>query len=172
MANASKTPAATTTEENAEHGFVAPASLRDDLQHVLVDLVNLHLVGKQIHWNLVGPNFRDLHLNMDEVVAIAREGSDDIAERMRALHATPDARSTTVAGDSTLPEVPRGEILTSDAVDLAVRAIEGTVATMRAVHDSVDKADPSTSDILHEYIARLEQQAWFISSETRRPATT
>ncbi|MCZ4141893.1 DNA starvation/stationary phase protection protein, partial [Escherichia coli] len=87
MANSKNTPAKKTDRENAENGFVAPEVLRDSLQTVLVQLLDLQLVGKQIHWNVVGPNFRDLHQNLDEIVDIARRGSDEIAERMRALHA-------------------------------------------------------------------------------------
>ena len=159
----------TTPLENAEHGFVASERLRDNLQRVLVDLVDLQLAGKQAHWNIVGPNFRDLHLNLDEVVDVARQGTDVIAERMRALHATPDGRAGVVAGNSTLPLFPAGEIATHDAVDVVVQAIGAVVGTMRAVHDEVDEEDPTTADILHEYIASLEQQAWFISAETRTP---
>ena len=47
--------------------------------------------------------------------------------------------------------------------------MEATVATMRTVHDEVDEADPTTADIFHEFIASLEQQAWFLSAETRSP---
>lgn len=171
MATATQTPAATTKKENAEGGFVAPKALRDGLQRILVDLVNLQLLGKQAHWNIVGPNFRDLHLNLDEIVVIARNGADDIAERMRALHATPDARVGTVAETTTLPAFPHGEILTTDAVDIVVRALEATVGRMRKDHDAIDEADPTSADILHDYIAQLEQQAWFISAEKRHPAT-
>lgn len=42
--------------------FEAPPSLPQNLQRVLVDLIELHLQGKQAHWNLIGTNFRDLHL--------------------------------------------------------------------------------------------------------------
>ena len=69
-------------------------------------LIALELVGKQAHWNIVGPNFRDLHLNLDEVVGIARTGSDDVAERMRAVNATPDGRPATVAASATVPAAP------------------------------------------------------------------
>ena len=55
--------------------FTASPALRNNFQRVLVDLIALELVGKQAHWNIVGPNFRDLHLNLDEVVGIARTGS-------------------------------------------------------------------------------------------------
>ena len=77
--------------------FTASAELAANLQRALVDITALSLVGKQAHWNVVGPNFRDLHLNLDEVVDIAREGSDELAERMRAINAYPDARPSTVA---------------------------------------------------------------------------
>lgn len=158
-----------TDVQHAEHGFVAPKALRDALQQVLVDLIALHDIGKQAHWNIVGPNFRDLHLNLDELVGIAREGSDTVAERMRALHAAPDGRPAVVAGSNSLPEFPGGEILTHDAIREMVRATESTVRTMRTVHDAVDEADPASADVLHEYIVQLEQQAWFMSAEIRTP---
>ena len=82
-----------TKRENAEHGFRASTSLAGDLQSVLVDLIELHLQGKQAHWNVVGKNFRDLHLQLDEVVDAAREFSDAVAERLRALHATAHRRA-------------------------------------------------------------------------------
>ncbi len=158
-----------TAAENAEKGFRASQELSDNIQKVLVDLIVLSLVGKQAHWNIVGPNFRDLHLNLDEVVDIARDGSDEFAERLRALHATPDGRPSVVAARTSIEQFPQGEVSTHDAIDLIVAAIETTVATMREVHDAVDAEDPTTSDMLHEYTQKLEQQAWFISSETRAP---
>jgi starvation-inducible DNA-binding protein len=48
-------------------------TLRTNLQSVLVDLIALHLQGKQAHWNIVGPNFRDLHLQLDEIVGDVRQ---------------------------------------------------------------------------------------------------
>ena len=91
--------------------FTASAALSDNLQRVLTDLIALELVGKQIHWNVVGPNFRDVHRNLDDVVDIAREGSDEVAERMRAINAVPDGRPATVAAATTVPAAPESEIL-------------------------------------------------------------
>lgn len=161
-----------TSFQNAEGGFKASAALARDLERVLVDLIALQLVAKQAHWNIVGANFRDLHLNLDEVVAVARRGSDEVAERMRALHATPDGRPSTVAGATAIPDFPPGEIDTHDAINLIVVAIDTAVASMREVHDSVDSDDPTSADILHDYIAALEQQAWFVGAELRHPKNT
>ena len=103
------------------HGFQASTELSGNLQRVLVDLIELHLQGKQAHWNVVGTNFRDLHLQLDELVDFAREASDTVAERMRALDAVPDGRSDTVAGSTTLPQFPAYEHSTDEVVDLISR---------------------------------------------------
>ena len=149
-------------------GFQASPQLSAALQRVLVDLVELHLQGKQAHWNVVGTNFRDLHLQLDEVVDFAREASDTVAERMRALDAVPDGRSDTVAGSTSLPEFPAYEHATADVVDLITTRVYAVVDTLRAVHDTVDAEDPSTADILHQLIDGLEKLAWLIKSENRK----
>lgn len=148
--------------------FEASPQLAGNLQRVLVDLIELHLQGKQAHWNVVGTNFRDLHLQLDELVDFARAGSDTIAERLRALDAVPDGRSDTVAATTTLPQFPVYEVGTAEAVDLATARVYAAVDTMRAVHDDVDAEDPSTADILHQLIDGLEKLAWLIKSENRK----
>jgi starvation-inducible DNA-binding protein len=148
--------------------FVAPLSLPQNLQKVLVDLIELHLQGKQAHWNLVGTNFRDLHLQLDDIVGTARDASDTIAERMRALDAIPDGRSDTVTASTTLPALPSTELTTTETVELVTIRIYATVDTMRAVHDDVDAADPSSADLLHVIIDTLEKAAWMLKSENRK----
>ena len=161
-----------TNEQNAESGFTASKELSKNLQKVLVDLIELASQGKQAHWNVIGTNFRDTHLALDEIIDSAREFSDTIAERMRALHALPDGRSDTVAESTTLPEFPQGEIATTEVIDLITARLEDTVATCRDVHDQVDEEDPTSADILHEIIEKLEQYAWMMSAENRKPATS
>jgi starvation-inducible DNA-binding protein len=154
--------------ESDVQGFQASPELSNNLQRVLVDLVELHLQGKQAHWNVVGGNFRDLHLQLDELVDFAREASDTIAERMRALDAVPDGRSDTVAATTSLPEFPAYERSTAEVVDLITARTYAAVDTLRGVHDAVDAEDPSTADILHQLIDGLEKLAWLIKSENRK----
>ncbi len=158
----------TRRNESEIQGYQAVSELGGHLQQVLVDLIELGLQGKQAHWNVVGTNFRDLHLQLDEVVDFAREGSDTIAERMRALDAVPDGRSDTVVAGTTLPEFPAYERSTGEVVDLITTRIYATVGTLRGVHDAVDAQDPTTADILHQLIEGLEKLAWLIKSENHK----
>ncbi|MDP2775204.1 MAG: DNA starvation/stationary phase protection protein [Nocardioides sp.] len=154
-------------QHTAHPAFQASPKLGGHLQQLLVDLTDLHLQGKQLHWNVVGKNFRDTHLVLDEVVDAAREFSDVVAERMRAVYITPDARSKTVAATTSLPDLPTEEIDTADTVDAIVAALYATAGTARRIHDEVDAEDPTTADILHTILERLEQLAWMIDAENR-----
>jgi starvation-inducible DNA-binding protein len=159
----------TTRRTEAEvRAFQASPELSASLQRVLVDLIELHLQAKQAHWNVVGTNFRDLHLQLDELVDFAREGSDTIAERMRALDAVPDGRSDAVTAGTTLPQFPAYEHSTTEVVELITARIYAATDTIRVVHDGVDAEDPSTADMLHQLIEGLEKLAWLIKSENRK----
>jgi starvation-inducible DNA-binding protein len=147
----------------------ASPTLAGNLQAVLTDLIELHLQGKQAHWNLVGTNFRDLHLQLDEIIAAARLFADQAAERMRALHALPDGRSSTISAGTRLEGFPEGLTSTKQTVKLITERLERTVQTMRDVHDEVDEEDPTSADLLHAAIERLEQLAWMVNAETMAP---
>jgi len=159
-----------TKRQNAEEGFVASKALLDNMQVVLIDLLELQIQGKQAHWNVVGKNFRDTHRVLDEIIEDARGFSDDVAERMRALHGVPDGRSDTIADTTTLAAYPSGEIDTAETVDLVTARLEAVVQSCRAVHDDVDDEDATSADLLHGVIERLEQFAWMVSAENRSPA--
>ena len=47
--------------------------------------------------------------------------------------------------------------------------LEATIATIRGVHDAVDEEDPTSADVLHAILERLEQLAWLVSAENRTP---
>jgi starvation-inducible DNA-binding protein len=157
----------TTPTAHPGTGFRGSPALAGNLQQLLADLIALHLQGKQAHWNIVGRNFRDLHLQLDEIVDAARVASDTIAERMRATGATPDGRVPTIAAMATLTEFPPGEQDAAAAVDLMTARLRTVTGTARAIHDSVDAEDPSTADLLHGIIIELEKQAWMLSAENR-----
>ncbi|MFJ9689476.1 Dps family protein [Streptomyces bacillaris] len=136
------------------------------LQGALVDLVDLSLVAKQVHWNVVGPRFRSVHLQLDDVVATARQHSDTVAERASALGVNPDGRSTTVAKETAIRSVPEGWIKDTDAVKALVDALGVVIGRMRERIEVTDAPDPVTQDILIALTADLEKHAWMFQAES------
>ncbi|MFJ9151125.1 Dps family protein [Streptomyces sp. NPDC102270] len=137
----------------------------DALQSTLVDLIGLSLIGKQAHWNIVGPRFRSIHLQLDEVVSTARSFSDTVAERAAALGVSPDGRPETIASAYTLPGSKNGWIRDDDVVRLIVETLEAAIGRLRERIEATEKADPVTQDLLIGITAELEKQRWMFEAE-------
>lgn len=135
------------------------------LQAALVDLVDLSLSAKQAHWNLVGRQFRSVHLQLDDVVETARLLSDTVAERAAALGVSPDGRAATLAKDSHLAAYPEGWVKDSDAVDWFVEQLGTVIGKLREQVEETEKADPVTQDLLIEIVAALEKHHWMFQAE-------
>ena len=154
-------PTATMTE------FVASPTLAADLQAVLVELLELQNQAKQAHWTVVGPHFRSVHLELDEIVDAVREHADTVAERMRALNAVPDGRTRTIANATRITSFPAGEVSVERAIAIIAERIIAVVNIIRAVHDDVDAQDPTSADILHTILETLEKQRWMLAAQLR-----
>jgi starvation-inducible DNA-binding protein len=78
------------------------------LQTTLVELIDLSLIGKQLHWNINGRPFKPLHEHLDELVDTWRQLSDTVAEGVVALGIAPDGQAGRVNANSRIEPVDRG----------------------------------------------------------------
>ncbi|WP_028802354.1 Dps family protein [Streptomyces sp. 142MFCol3.1] len=140
-------------------------TVADALQGALVDLVDLSLVAKQVHWNVVGPRFRSIHLQLDEVVDTARLHSDTVAERAATLGVSPDGRASTVATSSGIDVTPEGWVRDTDAVKTLVDALGAVIARMRERVEATAEPDPVSQDIFIGITADLEKHHWMFQAE-------
>ncbi|MER6346991.1 Dps family protein [Streptomyces sp. NPDC001595] len=137
----------------------------DALQETLVDLLGLSLIGKQAHWNIVGPRFRSIHLQLDEVVATARTHADTVAERSSALGVPPDGRPETIAARFTLPSPKDGWVRDTEVVQVMVESLEAAIGRLRERIEATDRPDPVTQDLLIAITGDLEKQRWMFDAE-------
>ncbi|GFE21689.1 DNA starvation/stationary phase protection protein [Streptomyces libani] len=137
------------------------------LQGALVDLVDLSLVAKQVHWNVIGPRFRSVHLQLDEVVASGRQHADTVAERAAAIGVSPDGRAVTVAETSGIGEVKDGWIKDGDVVRAMVDALGAVIGRMRERITATADPDPVSQDILIGLTADLEKHRWMFQAEAQ-----
>jgi starvation-inducible DNA-binding protein len=136
------------------------------LQGALVDLVDLALVAKQAHWNLTGRNFKVVHEHLDEVVALARTGQDDVAERAVAIGVNPDGRSRTVADRTELPQLEAGYLDDDKVVAAITDTLAQIIGRFRERIAATDEPDQVTQDLLNGITAELEKQHWMFQAQT------
>ena len=137
-----------------------------ELQATLVELIDLSLIGKQLHWSVVGPLFQPLHERLDELVDSWRELSDTVAERAVALGFFPDGQAEAVSAGSELAGVARGAIEDSAVVRELAQRLADVSERIRGRMDRLGELDLASQDVLIEVVRALEQQLWMIRVQT------
>ena len=153
-------PTATTTHLPAL-GTHQRDEVGGQLQATLVELVDLSLLGKQLHWSVVGPFFRSLHLQLDELVESWRELGDTVAERAVAIGQFPDGQAAALVR-ADLGGVERGPIEDDKVVSVLSERLADVCERIRERMDRLGELDLASQDVLIEVVRALEQQLWMI----------
>jgi starvation-inducible DNA-binding protein len=135
------------------------------LQSTLVELIDLALTGKQLHWNIIGHGFRDFHLHLDELVGEWQELSDVVAERAVALGHPVDGRAQAVAKETELRPVETGPIEVPKAVREATERLADVAERVRGRADRLSEIDLASQDVLIEALRTLEKQLWMVRAQ-------
>src|SRR5699024_6598307 len=139
--------------------------VREALQSTLVDLIDLSLVAKQAHWNLYGPHFRSVHLHLDDIVALARSSSDDVAERLVAIGTPVDGRADEVAKTSKVSAIEAGPLGDDKVIAFVAAELQEISNRIRAQLPPIEKPDPLTHDLLVAIATEVEKEAWMFRAQ-------
>lgn len=138
------------------------------LQATLLDLIDLSLIAKQAHWNVVGQNFRSAHLQLDELVNAARQYMDAVAERAVAIGVSPSGTASRVVEGSGLPAYPEDWQSAETTVEAIVSILAEVIKRLRERIEETDKSDLVSQDLLIEISAELEKQHWMWQAQTAK----
>jgi starvation-inducible DNA-binding protein len=136
-----------------------------ELQATLHELIDLSLIGKQLHWAIVGPLFRPLHLQLDELVESWHEISDTVAERAVALGFVPDGQASAVAAGSPLAPVARGALEDHVVLRELTHRVAEVSERARERMNRLGDADLASQDVLIEVVRELEKQQWMLRAQ-------
>ena len=154
---------------NIETRFVIPGMDPDVgrrtagiLQDRLVALLDLTLTLKHVHWNVVGPSFIGVHKMLDEQVDAVRLMSDEVAERIAALGASPNGLPGSLVERRSWDDysLMRGTTLEHlGGLDLVYC---GLIESHRVAMEELGDIEPVSQDMLIDQLKQLEQFHWFV----------
>jgi len=134
------------------------------LQNCLSALIDLSLQTKQAHWNCVGPHFKPVHLQLDDVVDATRDLLDEIAERMAFLGAAPEGGLSATAKRSPVEPLPDGSLEALVAAREIAERLRTVTDVLRDAIAALDSVDPISQDLLVAGTRRLEAQLWMLEA--------
>jgi len=132
------------------------------LKRLLADSYTLYLQTHNFHWNVTGPQFRELHLMFEEHYTELAVAVDDIAERIRTLDVIAPGTYKAFAELSSIEEV-EDIPAAMDMVEILNNGHEQVVKTGREVLVSAQECgDESTAALVSDRMRVHEKTAWML----------
>jgi starvation-inducible DNA-binding protein len=142
------------------------------LNTLLADEYVLYTKTRNYHWNVVGPQFNDLHKFFEEQYNELNDIVDEVAERARSLGGKTLGTLGEFLKHTRLTE-PQGEY--PEARDMLANLLADHEATVRQLRVDLDTCaetyhDMSTNDFLTGLMERHEKMAWMLRSFLDAPS--
>ncbi len=136
------------------------------LSRLLADEYLLYTKTRNYHWNVVGPQFNDLHKFFEAQYEAIEEFIDDVAERARTLGGPAVATMAEFLKLARLKEQPGRYPAARDMLKNLLADHEALIQTLRRDLDVVMErhGDAGTSDFLTGLMERHEKMAWMLRS--------
>jgi starvation-inducible DNA-binding protein len=142
-------------------------NVAEGLKKLLADSYTLYLQTHNFHWNVVGPQFRDLHLMFEEHYTELASAVDMIAERIRTLGVAAPGTYKAFASLSSIEEV-EGVPAAEKMLQLLNQGHEQVVRTSREVLTIAQEAgDESTASLVSDRMRVHEKTAWMLRAMLR-----
>jgi starvation-inducible DNA-binding protein len=136
--------------------------IAEGLKHLLADSYTLYLQTHNFHWNVIGPQFRELHLMFEEHYNELAVAVDDIAERIRTLDVPAPGTYKEFLRLSAIKEVD-GVPEAKEMVDILTAGHEQVVKTCRKVVELAQEgSDESTLAMASDRMRIHEKTAWML----------
>jgi starvation-inducible DNA-binding protein len=136
------------------------------LNNLPADEYVLYTKTRNYHWNVVGPQFNDLHKFFQEQYEALDEMVDEVAERARSVGGKAYGTLAEFSQHSRLKEQPGKQPAAATMVANLQADHEAMVRTLRADLETVMEKhnDAGTNDFLTGLMEKHEKMAWMLRS--------
>lgn len=137
-------------------------SIAEGLKVLLADSYTLYLQTHNFHWNVTGPQFRELHLMFEEHYTELATAVDEIAERIRTLGVAAPGTYKAFAALSSIDEVD-GVPGAGEMIRILTAGHEKVVKSCRSVLKTAQAADDeSSASLVSDRMRVHEKTAWML----------
>ncbi len=135
--------------------------MNEYLASLYIEVAKIH----NLHWNVTGPNFKDVHLETEAIYERLFEEYDAIAERIKMIGEYPLVKVSEFVKIAFVKELESKDYKDSEVLKLLVddlKIFKNKALEIREYSES--EKDFITVDMFEEFISKLDKDIWFISS--------
>lgn len=137
----------------------------DGLNKYLADLNILYVKLHNLHWNVEGAGFFQLHAKFEEFYDYINENFDEVAERILTLGGRPAASVKEYAKLASIEELDSKGFSGDDSIEIVRKDFYYMLEQSRKILELAEEAkDQGTVDLMAGYIGNYEKTLWMINS--------
>lgn len=135
------------------------------LQAFLADLAVVNVKLHNVHWNVKGKMFFQLHERTEELYDFMFEQFDEVAELMKIKGVYPLASLKDYVAHATISELESKDYNADEVIELVVNDLKSLIASGTAIRHEADEAGDFTTVMLFEdIVSELDKNLWFFNS--------
>ena len=141
------------------------------LQQLTVDLLALHNMYKEAHWDLTGPLYLSLHEYFQQQADFYLQQADLFAERVLHLGAYVDGRFSTIARTTKLAELPDGYLTDDHSIKLLLDRVTVLQKEIYEMIGETEGSDPTTANKLQDLAYSVDKNLWQLRAHLQKPSS-
>ena len=131
------------------------------LANIGVMYIKLH----NLHWNVVGPNFKEIHEYLESLYEFFATMLDDVAEFIKMDDGYPLASMSEYMEYATISEIDSLDYKKDDALTILLEDIKTLKAQANIIRTYTDKVDKfQLGNMLEEHMSKYDKILWFVGS--------
>lgn len=135
------------------------------LQRYLANLSVLNIKLHNIHWNVVGGKFMEIHNFTEEVYDELFKALDEVAELLKMKNETPLSTIAEHLEHSTIEELKAKDFSVKESLEIVKHDLELMKALATEIRNAADEeGDFETVAMFEDYVAYYSKNLWFVSS--------
>jgi starvation-inducible DNA-binding protein len=131
----------------------------------LSDLAVLNVKLHNLHWNVVGPQFVQLHEFTEKAYDRAFEDYDTVAELLKMRGESPLVSLKDYLANTTLQELPSKAFTAKELLDLVEADYRALCESAQAIRKHLDDVGDNTAVmVFDDFIAAYQKDLWFLKA--------
>lgn len=136
-----------------------------DLNTYLSDLHLMNVKLHNLHWNVVGIDFKQLHIYTEELYDELFIYYDDVAELLKSKGVKPYSTVKEYLENATIKEVSKDEFSAKEVIKILSDDFNALNENVKRLREEADEnGDFSTVALLEAHSENYQKQLWFINS--------
>lgn len=131
-------------------------------------LANLNVLYRKVqnyHWNLIGKDFFEIHVKLEEYYTEINTQIDDVAENILVIGGRPLGTMKDYLNVASIKEAKNEDITSTEALTEVRNGFETMLDLAVAFKEAADSEDNyGTSALADEYISSFEKHLWMLNS--------